>query len=153
MEQLYPALLEALKLEKYAMFLILALITLVASMSIISLLFMQITQKRADIAILKSMGLSAGNISKIFLYVGITIAFFGSAIGLGLAFVAGWLLEKYPFIQLPDAYYVSHLPAKMEWPIFIAVFAIVMILSFLSTWIPARRTKKINISRILRFEG
>ncbi|MFC1841792.1 FtsX-like permease family protein [Candidatus Dependentiae bacterium] len=152
-KNLYPALVEALKLEKYAMFLILALITLVASMNIISLLFMQIIQKRPDIAILKAMGMPNIKISRIFLYMGMTIAFAGSLIGLLLAFISGWILEHYPFIKLPDAYYVTYLPAKMEWSIFFAVFAVVMILSFLSTWFPTRKTRNINISQILRFEG
>ena len=145
-KELYPALLEALKLEKYAMFLILALITLVASMNIISLLFMQITQKRPDIAILKAMGLSYKKISRIFIYLGLSISLIGSLAGLLLAFIVGWILENYPFIKLPDAYYVTHLPARMELSIFITVFVVVMFLSFLSTWIPARKTNSINIS-------
>ena len=152
-KELYPALVEALKLEKYAMFLILALITLVASMNIISLLFMQITQKRGDIAILKAMGLAHKKVSQIFLFLGMSISIIGSIIGLILAFIAGWILETYPFIKLPEAYYVTHLPAKMEWQIFATVFIVVMLLSFISTWLPARRTRKINISEVLRFEG
>ena len=152
-QELYPALVQALRLEKYVMFFILALIILVASMNIISLLFMQITQKRSDIAILKAMGLSDTKISRIFLYLGMTISFFGSILGLGLAIIASWALEKYPFIKLPDAYYVTHLPSKMEFSIIITVFLVVIVLSFLSTWIPTRRTRKINISEVLRFEG
>lgn len=152
-KELYPALVEALKLEKYAMFLILALITLVASMNIISLLFMQILQKRGDIAILKAMGMSGRKISQIFFYLGMTISFIGSIAGLLFSFIAGWFLETYPFIKLPDAYYVTYLPAKMEWSIFATVFIVVMLISFLSTWIPTRKTRKINISQVLRFEN
>jgi len=152
-KKLYPALVEALKLEKYAMFFILALITLVASMNIISLLFMLITKKRPDIAILKAMGMPDNNISQIFLYVGMTIAFAGSCLGLLFAFIAGWILETYPFIQLPEAYYVTHLPAKMEVSIFVIVFFVVMFISFLSAWFPTRKTKAIHISHLLRFEG
>ena len=152
-KELYPALVEALKLEKYAMFLILALITLVASMNIISLLFMQIIQKRGDIAILKSMGLSDRKISQIFFYLGMSVSIFGSIFGLICSFIAGLILENYPFITLPDAYYVTYLPAKMEWQIFVIVFIVVMLISFLSTWIPTRKTRKINISQVLRFES
>jgi len=152
-KELYPALVSALKLEKYAMFLILALITLVASMNIISLMFMQIIRKRSDIAILKSMGMSDSMISRAFLFIGILIAFFGSLAGLICAFVAGLILENYPFISLPDAYYVSYLPSRMTVPIFLTVFLVVMTLSFVSAWFSARRTRKINISQVLRFEG
>jgi len=152
-KELYPALLEALKLERYAMFLILVLITLVASMNIISLLFMQITQKRSDIAILRAMGMSYNKISRIFLYLGMGVSTAGSLLGLLFAFIAGWVLETYPFIKLPEAYYVTHLPSRMEFSIFVSVFLVVLLLSFLSTWIPARKTRSINISEVLRFEG
>jgi len=152
-KELYPALVSALKLEKYVMFLILALITLVASMNIISLMFMQIARKRSDIAILKAMGMPENALVKTFLFLGMSIAFIGSAVGLFLAFIAGFILETYPFITLPDAYYISHLPCKMTGSIFLIVFVIVIVLSFISTWFTARHTKQINISHVLRFEG
>ncbi|KKP35464.1 MAG: Lipoprotein-releasing system permease protein [candidate division TM6 bacterium GW2011_GWF2_32_72] len=152
-KDLYPALVSALQLEKYAMFLILILIILVASMNVISLLFMQITQKKSDIAILRSMGLSSKNISFIFVFIGLLVAFFASLTGTITAAIASWFLETYPFIQLPDIYYVTHLPAQAEWYIFIIVFLVVMLLSFISSWIPAKLIQKLNISEILRFEA
>lgn len=151
-KDLYPALVSSLKLEKYVMFFIIALITLVASMNMISLLFMQIQQKRRDIAILKVMGLSSGNISSIFLKLGLTITFLASFCGLTLAFIAGYILENYPYIELPDVYYVSYLPARIDVEIFVVVFAATMLLGFLATWFPARRAQKINIAQVLRHE-
>ncbi|MDR3550626.1 MAG: ABC transporter permease [Candidatus Babeliales bacterium] len=152
-KELYPALVAALKLEKYVMFIILALITLVASMNIISLLFMQITQKRGDIAILKAMGLSENSISSIFLMMGMSISCIASITGLALACIASWLLETFPFITLPDAYYVTHLPAKMEFHLIAIILLVIIILSFIATWLPAHATRKINIAEILRFEA
>jgi len=149
----YPALVSALKLEKYAMFFIIALITLVASMNIISLMFMQISRKRSDIAILKTIGMSDKKISRIFLSTGMLVSLSASLVGLLAAFGTGLLLEHYPFISLPDAYYVSHLPSRMTPTIFLTVFAVVFCLSFFSTLLAVRRTKKINISQVLRFEG
>lgn len=152
-KDLYPALVSALKLEKYAMFFILALITLVASMCIIALLFMQITQKRPDIAVLRSLGTPTNLITRIFMLMGMGIAMSAATLGILCALLASWFLETYPFIQLPDAYYVSHLPAKMEPSIIMAVFVTTLILSFFATWIPTRSIRKINISHVLRFEG
>ena len=134
------------------MFFILALISLVASMNMISLLFMQIQQKRRDIAIFKAMGMSDNCIRSIFLHLGIGITLSASAIGLGIAALAGYLLEKYPFIELPDVYYVSYLPARMEPEIFFVVFIATMLLGFLATWIPSRRSKQIEIAQVLRQE-
>lgn len=151
-KDLYPALVSSLKLEKYVMFFILALITLVASMNMISLLFMQIQHKLRDIAIFKTMGLANNAIKNIFLWSGISITLLASLAGLGCAAGAGYLLEKYPFIQLPDVYYISYLPARMDADIFLAVFCATMLLGFLATWIPAQRTKYINIAHVLRQE-
>lgn len=149
---LYPALVSSLKLEKYFSFFIIALITLVASMNMVSMLFMQIQQKRRDIAIFKAMGMSDNCIRNIFLHLGVGITLSASTIGLCLAAFAGYLLEKYPFIELPDVYFVSYLPARMEPEIFLVVFVATMLLGFLATWIPARRSKQIEIAQVLRQE-
>jgi lipoprotein-releasing system permease protein len=150
---LYPALVAALKLDKYVSFFVLVLITLVASMNVISLLFMLIVQKRVDVAILRAMGLSARDINHIFFIIGLGIASAACLLGLLLAFVVGTLLDRYPFITLPDAYYVTQLPVRMEWYIFVAVFIVVISLSVCATAIAIRRTKKFNIAHILRFEA
>ncbi len=151
-KDLHPALVSSLKLEKYVMFFILALITLVASMNMISLLFMQIQQKRRDIAILKSMGMMEGKIKQIFLFLGMAITITAMSAGLLVSSIVGYILEKYPFLQLPDVYFVSHLPARMEFELFFVVALAVLLLGFLATWIPAKRIKQINITEVLRQE-
>jgi len=151
-KELYPALVSSLKLEKYAMFFIIALISLVASMSMISLLFIFMQQKRRDIAILLTMGMQPKDISKIFLRIGMTVTLLGSALGLGLAACVGYVLQHYPFIELPDVYFVSHLPARMNIEIFIVVFVCITLLGFFATWLPARRARKLNITHVLRAE-
>ena len=152
-KDLYPALVSALILEKYVMFFILALITLVASMSILSLLYMQITQKRADIAILHAIGTPHTTITAIFMTIGLIITSSASVVGIALAYIASFLLERFPFISLPDAYYVTYIPAKMEWYIPLIVFAVVMAISFIAIWIPIKKIKTINVADVLRFEG
>lgn len=152
-KELYPALVAALKLEKIAMFLILSLIILVATMNIVSLLFMQITQKRADIAILKAMGLSDEQCRKIFIYMGMGISFAACTLGLLLATIASYFLENYPFITLPDAYYVSHVPARMELSTLLLVFCVIMSIAYIITWLTAKSVRRINISNVLRFEA
>ena len=151
-KEFYPALVASLKLEKYVMFFILVLIVLVASMNLISLLSMQIQQKKRDIAIFKTMGMRNHNIRNIFLKLGMKLTFWASSIGLGLAAIGGFFLERYPFIELPDVYYISHLPATMDFEIFIVVFLATMLIGFLAVWIPVQRTKKINITQVLRQE-
>jgi lipoprotein-releasing system permease protein len=114
---------------------------------------MHITQKRGDIAILKAMGMSDNALTTTFLLMGMSITCCATLVGLGLATLASWFLENYPFITLPDAYYVTHLPSKMEWHLLIIVFIVIMCLSFIATVFPAYRTRTINIANILRFEA
>lgn len=152
-QDLYLPLVSALILEKYAMFLILLLITLVASMNIIALLFMIITHKRSDIAILRAMGLNHASITRSFILLGLTISAVACICGLAAAWIVSWILEQYPFIQLPDVYYVSHLPARMELSIMLVVFALVMCITGIASWFSARRIRSINIANVLRFEG
>ena len=152
-QELYPALVSALKLEKYAMFFILALITLVACMNIISLIYMQITQKRPDIAIYLAMGMPIGTISTIFIGMGLMVSLCATALGLLGAYGAGLILEHYPFITLPDTYYMSHLPIYMEWHIFLLIFAIILGLSFIASWLATRKIQSIQVANILRFES
>lgn len=149
-KDLYPALVSSLKLEKYVMFLIIALITLVAAMNMISLLFMQVQQKRHDIAIYLAMGMQQKVIRGIFLRIGLIITCAASTLGLICAGTLGYFLEHYPFIQLPDVYYISYLPAKVEWELFVIVFATTILIGFLATWLPTAQTKRINIAQVLR---
>jgi len=152
-KDLYPSLVASLKLEKYVSFFIVALILLVASMNIISLLFMHITQKRPDIALLRAIGMSHESIRTIFFIIGMSISCMASCCGLIAAILASWMLKKYPFISLPDSYYVTHLPVAMNWKIICAVFGVVVIFSLCATFLPIQRIRSINISRVLRFEG
>ncbi len=151
-KELYPALVSALKLEKYAMFFILALITFVALMTIIALMFMQIVQKRADIAIYQAMGMHKKNITTLFMVMGVSLCALASLAGLLLAFSAGTILERYPFITLPDTYYVSHLPIQMNYHIFLITFIVVICMGTLASWLPCRTIRSYNAAALLRYE-
>jgi lipoprotein-releasing system permease protein len=151
-QELYPALVSALLLEKYVSCLVLALITLVASMNIIALIFMKITAKRTDIAILKALGLSHTSITTIFLLFGMAIALSAALCGLLGASITSWLLDHYQLITLPDVYYVTYVPSHMSWPIPVGVLLLVTMVSFCACWIPARKTRTLSVAQTLRFE-
>lgn len=151
-QELYPSLVSALKLEKFAMFFILGLIVLVASMNNISLLFMFITAKRKEIALLKMLGANTRTIMLIFLFFNLLITASAALCGLATAYGAGRFLQTYPFIELPDVYYVSHLPIKLEPYMFLIIFGLVVALGILSALLPLFSIKRINITQTLRFE-
>ncbi len=151
-QDLYPSLVSALKLEKYVMGFILGLITLVASMNNISLLYMFITSKRTEIALLKSFGMSNTAIALIFIFFNSIITTLASATGLLGAYATGKLLDIYPLFELPDVYYVTHLPIHLDPILFICIFFFVLFLSVLTALLPISSLKKINITHTLRFE-
>lgn len=152
-KDLYPSLVSALKLEKYVMFTILLLISLIASMNIISLIFMHINQKQADIAILRAFGMSSSSIRTIFLYIGGIISLTATSLGILCALFCCWLLEHYPFISLPDAYFVTHLPIRIEWYHILMVFCFSICLSLIGIIIPLQRTEEIDITDVLRYNA
>lgn len=152
-QDLYPALLAALTLEEYVFFLVIALITLVASMNILALLAMQIVNKRSDIALLKTIGLDDTAITSIFIYMGLGIALAASSCGIICATMLSFCIDHYKLIPLPDAYYVSHVPAQMTIAIPLIVVAIVFIMSLCAALIPTRRLHSASLAQILRFEG
>lgn len=151
----------ALKLEKVAMFIILVLIVIVAAMNIISTLIMVVMEKGKDIAILKSMGATAGDILRIFMIEGLVIGFTGTVTGvilgvttaLNLEKVVGFIEKLFGFKVLrPDVYYIDKLPSKVD-PYMVAAIAIVaIIISFLATIYPSWRASKLEPVEALRYE-
>lgn len=149
-QEQYPALVASLKLEKYVMFLILALVTLVACMNMISLLFMQIQHKRRDIALLKTLGMGAGQLWLLFMWMGMVITTSASLTGLAIAGAIGYCLQHGWRISLPDVYFIDYVPASLEWQLFVVVFAATLLLGLVATWLPLRNLKGIAIVDILR---
>ncbi len=151
-KKLYPALVSALKLEQYVMFFILLLIVLIASMNMISLLFMYITYKRTDIALLKMLGMETWQIMLLFLLVSLIITSASSIMGLLIAFGLGSVIKVYPFISLPDVYYLTHLPIKLEWYLFLKIFLSILGMSIIASLLPLQTLKKLSSTETLRFE-
>lgn len=149
-KELYPALVSTLKLEKYAMLCILGLISFIAAMNIISLIFMLIYQRRIDIAILQVMGMPSNEVQSIFFRMGFAVAASASACGVGLALATASLLQKYPFISLPDTYIISHLPVAWEWYMPFTIFIVTLLITLPAILIPLSRIEKRDIAQILK---
>ena len=149
--EINKSLFSALKLEKTAMFIILTLIILVAAFNIASALIMMVMEKTRDIAVLKAMGATNKTIRVIFIFKGMIIGFLGTLIGTAMGVAACFILKKYDFIQLPDAYPFSTLPVQLE---FIDVFTIAVsaiIICFFSTLYPSYKASKMHPVEALRY--
>ncbi|KPK23841.1 MAG: ABC transporter permease [Desulfobacterales bacterium SG8_35_2] len=143
----------ALKLEKTAMFIVLALIILVAAFNIISTLIMVVMSKGKDIAILKSMGATSKGIMKIFIYEGLVIGLTGTVLGVIGGLILCKVLSRYQFIKLPsDVYPITTLPVKIL-PMDVTLVAVsAALITLLATIYPSWKASKIDPAVALRYE-
>ncbi len=152
-KDLYPPLISALTLERYAMWIILMLVTLVASLTIIALLYMYTKHKIVDIALLKAMGMADRAIREVFLWIATLITCSATFCGILLAAFCTWLLNTYPLIKLPDVYYVSHVPATLDMTIIAAVALFALFVSLCAGLFPNSSLQTMRVLRILKGLG
>ena len=160
-EDMFGALLSALRLEKLGLFIVLGIIVLVAAFNIATTLIMVVMEKHRDIAILRSMGASARSIMKIFvlegLIVGLLGTLFGTCLGLVLAKNADpiikWL-ERTLGVRIFDqtVYGMDHFPSVVNSGDVVAVVAVAMTISLVATIYPAWRAARMDPAEALRYE-
>ena len=152
---------KAVQLEKRVMFIILTLIVAVAAFNIVSTLVMAVTDKRADIAIMRTFGASPRSIMGIFIVQGALIGVIGTLMGAVIGVLIAFnidtivpLLESIFHVQFlaKDVYYISDLPSKVEWPDVITIIVMSFVLSLVATLYPSYKASKINPAEALRYE-
>lgn len=127
-----------MKIEKVTMFLILALIVLVAALNIVSTLILLAMEKQHDVGALLSMGASRADVVRIFLFAGLGIGVVGTLLGAGLGLLACWALGRFRFIDIPsDVYFLSSLPVRVEGGDVLLVVALTLALCLLAAGYPA----------------
>ncbi|MDP3009678.1 MAG: lipoprotein-releasing ABC transporter permease subunit [Methylococcales bacterium] len=152
---------QAIKMEKKVMSIILLLMVAVSAFNIVSTLIMVVTDKRSDIAILKTQGLTSASVMGIFMVLGTVIGILGTILGV----VCGVLLainvpeivsgiEKLFNVKFLNAqtYYISELPSELLWSDVWATAGMAFLLSLLATIYPAWQAAKINPAEVLRYE-
>jgi lipoprotein-releasing system permease protein len=151
----------ALKIEKTAMFVILLLIVTVAMFNVVSTLVVVVTEKRADIAILRTLGASPRSIMGIFLAHGSVVGIVGTLVGTACGILLALNVESIvhgierlfstSFIA-PDVYFISELPSDLHWSDVMLVSGASLILGLLSALYPAWRAAKVQPAEALRYE-
>lgn len=149
----------AIQMEKAMVGLLLFLIILVAAFNIVSSLVMLVTDKKADIAILKTFGASPKLITQVFMVQGLFIGVIGTIAGtvlgvimaLSVSSVVGGLNKVFG-LHLFDAYFVNYLPSQLEWQDVALIVSASLVISFLATIYPARRAASIQPAQTLRYE-
>ncbi|HZP92314.1 MAG TPA: lipoprotein-releasing ABC transporter permease subunit [Burkholderiales bacterium] len=151
----------AVQIEKRVMFIILLLIVAVAAFNIVSTLVMAVTDKRADIAILRTLGAAPGDIMKIFIIQGALIGLIGTFSGVVLGVLVASNIEVIvPAIEhtfgvqflAKDVYYISDLPSDLQWADVVRIAFTAFGLSLLATVYPSFRAARVNPAEALRYE-
>jgi lipoprotein-releasing system permease protein len=151
----------AVQVEQNVMFLILTLIILVAAFNVISSLIMMVKDKTRDIAVLRTLGAGRGAVMRIFLMCGASVGVTGTLVGLVLGVLFCWNIETIQhWVEVttgtavfnPEVYYLTHLPARLDWHEVTQVVVMALVLSLLATLYPSWRAARTDPVEALRHE-
>jgi lipoprotein-releasing system permease protein len=151
----------AVEIEKRMMFVILTLIVAVAAFNLVSSLVMAVTDKQADIAILRTLGASPASIMGIFVIQGATVGIIGTLLGVAGGTALGYTIgdivhffERLSGVQIlsPQVYLISLLPSEVELSDVLQIGVISLVLALLATLYPSWRASRINPAEALRYE-
>lgn len=150
---LNQSLFAALWLEKMAISITIGLIVMVAALNIVASLILLVMEKSRDIAILKTMGASAGSIMSIFLLQGVIIGIVGTTVGATAGLGVAWVCNTYKLIRIPmDVYQVSYVPFRVvPWDFAMVVLAAIVI-CFVATVYPSRQASRLDPAQALRYQ-
>ncbi len=142
-----------IQLQKWAFFLILSLIVVVAGFNIISILTMNVTDRRREIGILKAMGMIPARIGRIFTLEGLVVGLSGVAMGNLLGFTLCWIQKRFEVIRIPgEVYYVSSLPVEMRPEDFGLVSLCAVLICYLFSLFPSRDAAALDPVDAIRYE-
>ncbi|NBT28807.1 MAG: FtsX-like permease family protein [Gammaproteobacteria bacterium] len=151
----------ALKIERRVMFVILLLIITVAAFNIVSTLVMVVTDKRADVAILRTLGLAPLGVMGIFIVQGVVIGFGGTIVGgvagvltaINIETLVPWIENLLGIEFFPASVYViSDFPAELRWPDVMTISVVSFVICLLATLYPAWRASRADPAEALRYE-
>jgi lipoprotein-releasing system permease protein len=143
---------DALTLQKLVLVLVLTVIIMVAAFNMVSALFMMVTDKTREIAILKSMGADSVSVAAIFQVVGVAIGGVGTLLGIGLGLTICWVVQSYGYALDPRVYLIDRLPISVRTIEVALVAGITMVISVVATVFPALKASVLRPAEGLRYD-
>jgi lipoprotein-releasing system permease protein len=152
-KRMNQGLFNALKLEKMGMTLVLLLIVLVAAFNIVSTLIMVVTDKTREIGILRSMGMTARGILRVFMLQGLIIGIAGTMLGFAGGLALSWAIDYFGLISLPgDVYLISEIPITLDALDLALIVVLSVLISFTATIYPSRQAARLPPVEAIRHE-
>jgi len=149
----HQSLFAALQLEKLALGVILFLIVLVAAFNIVSTLVMVVVDRTSEIGILKSMGMTDGQVLRIFVMQGVAIGALGTALGTGLGLLLSWILDRFEIIRIPpDVYFIDRLPVSVNPSDVLIIIGGSLLISLAATIYPALQASRLQPVEAIRHD-
>jgi lipoprotein-releasing system permease protein len=149
----YLEIFDWLQLLNNNVYVFLGLILFVAAFNMVSILFILIMERTQMIGILKAVGAQNRQIRRVFVWNGVRIIGRGMLIGNGIGLVFGWLQDQFRLIPLdPENYYMSFVPIDWNWPVFLMLNVVVLVVTTLVLFIPAMLISNIKPIKAIRFD-
>jgi lipoprotein-releasing system permease protein len=142
-----------MQIERWTAYIILSLIIAVATFNILGSLSMSVIEKKRDIGVLRSIGAREKSILKIFMFEGLLIGIIGTIAGIILGYLVCYLQLEYNIYPLdPTQYKIDSLPVELRLSDFFYISGVSMLLAFLASLYPAKRSVKVNIVEAINWE-
>ena len=142
-----------MQVERWTAYIILSLIIAVATFNILGSLSMSVIEKKRDIGILRSMGVTENSILQIFMFEGLLIGIIGTLLGVMIGYLVCYIQIKYNIYPLdPSQYKIDSLPIEVRFSDFFFISGVAMILSFFASLYPAKRAAKVNPISAIKWE-
>jgi lipoprotein-releasing system permease protein len=155
-QQLNRELFTALRLQQYALFLVLGLIVLVSTFNVASTLVVLVRERMRDIGVLGAIGLTPRALRHAFLLYGAILGFFGTLLGLAFGTGVSWVLTTFKLIrfdaEVAAIYFIDSVPFRTEPTDLAAIAAFALLVNLLACWLPSRRAGRIEPADALRYE-
>lgn len=142
-----------MRIEKWAAFIILSLIIMVAAFNIVSTMIMVTMEKTKEIGILKAMGATSKSVRKIFTFEGLFVGVLGTIVGCIIGYTLCWAQLEYRFFSLPnDVYIIDWLPILLKWTDFVFISIAAIAITYLASIYPAIRAARLDPVKTIRYE-